>query len=80
MGSDRGPRAGPEGRANNNVTKVQHAVSGRSENHERAGFGNAFVLPGLLDRPQPRRGSLIGLSCFLATCDPGQRATDQNDL
>jgi hypothetical protein len=55
-------------------------VSGRSENREGAGFGNALVLPGLLDRPQPRGDSHIGLSCFLATSDPGQRAADQNDL
>ena len=40
-------------------------VSGRSENHEDAGFGNAFVLPAMLDRPQRRRHSHIDLSYFL---------------
>jgi len=41
-------------------------VSGRSENHEDAGFGNAFVLPAMLDRPQRRRDFHIDLPCFLA--------------
>jgi hypothetical protein len=41
-------------------------VSGRSENHEDAGFGNAFVLPAMLDRPQRRRDCHIDLPCFLA--------------
>jgi hypothetical protein len=41
-------------------------VSGRSENHENAGFVNAFVLPAMLDRPQRRRDSHINLPCSLA--------------
>src|SRR5258708_8422466 len=41
-------------------------LSGRSENDEDAGFGNAFVLPSMLDRPQRRRDSHIDLPCFLA--------------
>jgi hypothetical protein len=44
-------------------------VSRRSENHEDAGFGNAFVPTALLDRPQRRRDSHIGLPCFLAQND-----------
>src|SRR5437899_7112056 len=41
-------------------------VSRRSENHEDAGFGDAFVPTALLDRPQRRRDSHIDLPCFLA--------------